>query len=1030
MRKLLQICIANPVAVVLIVMIPMWAGVFALFHLPVGLFPGLDVPVVKVITHYPGAAADDMELLITRPIEDRIRTIAGVRRVSSKSIEGVSQVTVEFDWGTRLADARQLVQAELSSLHGALPAGILPRIENIGTTLQEVAGYVVYGGGSSVDLRSAVKTGLTGRLMGVRGVSRVEVLGGDDPAYIVQLQPAALAHHHLTIGAVAAALARYNKMVAADFIIRGSREYLIRGDSRLQTLSDVLSVPVVAGGANALLLKDIATVRVGRAPRHYQVHGNGRDAVAFVVSKQPAASTIDVVRGVDRELAGIKSLLPPGAQVRKFYDQADIVGEARDALFHDLVVGAFLAAAVLIFFMGTLRATLIVSAAIPIALLATLAVMKAFGQTLNVVTLSALTLAVGMVVDDAIVVAENIVRHLQQGEAPQAAGLNGGAEIAGPDASGTFTTVAAFAPLLFIGGLAGLFVRPFGLVVTVALLASLIVSLTLVPMLLGRTGLPGRRRAAGARLLARLDGALRRVLAFALAHRRMTILLGTATLGLAGLAAWLGPVNVLPPIDEGAILIEYVMPPGTALRESDRVGDRLERLALRQKDVETVYRRTGSPERGAQIEGVNRGELTIKLASRSVRTRTLAEIMNGLRRAYARIPGVVFLYHQPTQEKMDESLSGLPAMFGVTIFGSDMQELVSLADKAEKIMAADPGLANIVNNTKIKSPRIIVRPDPVALARCGISPGDVFETIQAGRFGVTATTIIRQRQQVHVVVKAASSSGATLDWLEHLSIATPSGRAVPLRRVADVRIIHSPAAITRLNGQREITILAEVNGSIPSAVARLRGKFSGILLPEGYSIAFTGQYQVMRQTILDFIFVGLAAVMLIYLIMAMQFRSFLQPLIILATIPVALVGAIVLLALTRVGIDVSVGMGALTLTGIAVNNAIVLLDYANRQAVAGQTIVDALLSAASVRLRPILMTAATTIFALIPVAVNPAVGSRIFQPFAITLIGGLLSSTVATLFLVPVLRTFDHRSSQGNADIHATGGRLPQQINP
>ena len=1010
MRKFLHFCIANPVAVILVVVIPAWAGVFALFHVPVGLFPGLDVPVVKVITHYPGASASDMELLITRPIENRIRAIARVRRVASKSIEGVSQVTAEFDWGTRLADARQLVQAELSSLHKALPAGILPRIENIGTTLQEVAGYVVYGGGSPVELRSTVQSEIAGRLMSVEGVAHVEVLGGDRPALIVQLQPAALEHHHLTISAVSAALASHNQIVAADFITRGSREYLIRGDSRLQTIEDVLSVPVVSDGTNSVLLRDIATVRAGRAPRHYQVHGNGRNAVAFVVSKQPTASTLDVVRGIDRELAGMQNLLPTGAQIRKFYDQADIVGEARDALFHDLVVGALLAAAVLIFFMGTLRATLIVSAAIPITLLATLAVMKVFGQTLNVITLSALTLAVGMVLDDAIVVTENIVRHLHQGEAPQAASIAGGAEIAGPDASGTFTTVAAFAPLLFLGGLAGLFVKPFGLVVTVALLASLIVSLTLVPMLLGRTGLPGQRHAIGSRLLARLDGGLQRLLAAAIAHRRITILLAAATLGLGGLAAWLGPVNVLPPIDEGAILIEYVMPPGTALQESDRIGDYLERLALSQKDVETVYRRTGSPGRGIQIEAVNRGELTIKLAPRSLRTRTLTDIMNGLRRAYSKIPGVVFLYHQPTQEKMDESLSGLPAMFGVTVFGSKMNELVSLADKAEKIMAADPGLANIVNNTKIKSPQIIVRPNPIALARCGISPSDVFETIQAGRFGVTATTIVRQRQQVQVMVKAGSSSGATLGWLEHLPIATSSGQAVPLRRVADVRILHLPAAVTRLNGQREVTILAEVNGSIPSEVGRLRRKFSKIPLPEGYSIAFTGQYQVMQRTILEFGFVGLAAVMLIYLIMAMQFRSWMQPMIILATIPVALVGAIVLLAITRVGIDVSVGLGALTLVGIAVNNAIVLLDYANRQVVAGQTIIDALHSAASVRLRPILMTAATTIFALIPVAANPAVDSRIFQPFAITVIGGLLSSTLATLLLIPVLSTFVHRS--------------------
>jgi len=1013
MGKFLRFIIANPIVVILLVTMAAWGGAVALIHLPVGLFPGLDIPVVNVISHYPGAAAGSVELLITRPIEDRIRTIPGVRRVSSTSIEGVSQVTAEFDSGIRLTDARQFVQSELSSVQNDLPAGVSPRVENIGTTLQEVAGYVVYGGGSPMDLRTIVQTELANRLMAVEGVLRVKVLGGDAPAFIVKIRPEDLAREHLTIGDVTSALASHNQVAATDFLERGSREYLIRVDSRLRTIEDILAIPVVSDGTRSVLLKDIAEVRLGRAPRHYQVHGNGVTAVAFIVSKQSNANTIDVVRGIDRKLAASKTLLPSGTQVRKFYDQAGIVIEARDSLFHDLILGAILAGAVLFFFMGTIRMTLIVIAGIPISLLATLAIMQAFGQTLNVITLSALTLAVGMVVDDAIVVGESIMRHLQSGKDRQTAVLAGTAEIAGPDASGTFTTVAAFAPLLFLGGIAGVFVRPFGLVVSVALLASLMVSLIFVPMMFARAGSTYRPRAMGSRLLARLDRALYQVQGVAFAHRRITILLGILTLGLGGLAAGLGPVHVLPPIDEGAILIEYVMPPGTSLTESDRIGDILERQALLQKDVETVYRRTGSQKISFQVEGVNRGELTIKLLPRSVRKRTLGQIMESLRHEYSQIPGVAFLYHQPTQERMDESLSGLPAIFGVTIFGTDLDQLVSLAARVEKIMAKDPALANIINNTKITGPQIIVRPDPIEMARCDLSPRDVLKTIQAARFGVPATTIVRQRRQVQVLVKVNSSSDPTLDWLKSLAVSTPSGQTVPLRRVADIRVTHLPATLTRLNGQREVTIIANVSGSIPAAVDRLRQKFSAVSLPSGYSISFTGQYPVMKRTILDFVLVGLAAVMLIYLIMALQFRSFLQPLIILATVPIALVGAIVLLAVTRVGLDISVGIGALTLVGIAVNNAIVLLDYANRrQAEDGLDISDALQSAASVRLRPILMTAATTIFALIPVAVNPAVGSRIFQPFAITVIGGLLSSTIATLVLIPVLATFSQRQVQ------------------
>ena len=1013
MRKLFHLTIANPVVVLLLVGVAVWSGIFALLHLPTGLFPGLDVPVVNVISHYAGASAENMELLITRPIEQRLRAIPGIRRVSSTSIEGVSQITTEFDWGTRLADARQLVQAEVSSVQTALPTGVQPRLENIGTTLQEVAGYVVVGG-NPIETRRFAKIDLTARLMDVDGVSRVEVLGGDDPAWIVQLRPEAMLRQQLTIRDVTSALADHNLMTAEGFINRGSREYLIRGDSRLQTPEDLRAVPVTAEGPRSVFLKDVADVHSGKVPRHYRIYGDGQPATAFVISKQPGAGTTRVVEKIDRKLADMQALLPSGARIEKYYDQSEIVAEAGNALFYDLILGAVLAAAVLFFFMGTFRATLIVTAAIPLTLLATLAIMKVFGQTLNMITLSALTLAVGMVVDDSIVVTESIVRHLKAGRDRRTAAETGAAEIAGPDASGTFTTIAAFAPLLFLGGIAGLFVKPFGLTLSAALLVSLIVSLTFVPVMLGRTGHPGRRKIYGARLLAAADRTLQRLLKTALAHRGRTILLSVLILGLGGLAVLLGPVSILPPVDEGALLIEYILPPGTSLKESNRIGMLLEQQALAQPDVETVCRRTGSPEQGFQIEGVNRGEMVIKLASHTARRRTADQILEALREAYSQIPCVAYLFHQPTQEKMDESLSGLPALFGVTLFGPDTSELIRLAAQVEQRMTTDSGLANIINNTKIKSPQILVHPNPVELARCGLSPADIFDAIHASQFGIAATTCLLDQQPVQVLVKTGSQADETIDRLKELVIATPSGKRAPLRQVADVQISHRPAAITHLNGQRNVTVLAEVKGSIPAAVKRLQKLFQNISLPNGYSLAFTGQYQILRRTILDFAFVGLAAVLLIYLIMALQFRSWYQPLIILITVPFALVGAIVLLAVSRVGIDISVGLGAVTLIGIAVNNAIVLADYANRQVAAGQALPEALQTATSIRLRPILMTAATTIFALIPVAINPAIGSRIFQPFAVAVIGGLLTSTISTLVLVPVLATFGRKTKSQN----------------
>ena len=488
-------------------------------------------------------------------------------------------------------------------------------------------------------------------------------------------------------------------------------------------------------------------------------------------------------------------------------------------------------------------------------------------------------------------------------------------------------------------------------------------------------------------------------------------------LGVGVGAGFLVPLSVLPPIDEGAILIEYVMPPGTSLAESDRIGARLDRMALAEPGVTAVYRRTGSPETGVQIEGVNRGELLIKLAPRGARRRSVDEIMASLRRAYRTIDGVVFLYHQPTQEKIDESFSGLPALFGVTVFGEDLDALTALAGRVEQVLAADPAVAGVVNNTKVRATELDVRLDRRSLARAGAEPAAVLAALEASQRGVEATRIVRQRDTVGVWLRltapgagAAGGSRWTPETLGRLPVPLASGEAVPLERLATVRVRPTPAAVTRLDGQREVTLLAEVDGSIPSLVGRVRKQLDDLERPPGTSIAFTGQYPVLLRTGEELLFAIAGAAVLIYLILVVQFGSWLEPLVILGSVPLALAGAVIALAVTGRGLDVSVAMGAMTLVGVAVNNSIVLLDFAQRaQRARRDQSADrgdpdaAMLSAASVRLRPILLTTATTVAALVPAAVGTTAGSSLFGPFAVTVIGGLIGALAATLLLTPTL---------------------------
>ncbi len=1014
MRPFVRFVVRTPVASGLFLTLVVALGVYAAWHMPVDLLPNLEVPVVNVVSHYPGATAEDIELLVSRPIEAELGTIVGVKRVASTSVQGISVVTVNFSWRTSVTEARQAVQAKLSRVRELLPPIVRPRLESIGTTLQEVAGYIVYGGADLVTLRNAVQYDLVSRLRSIDGVSMVQVLGGDQRAITVTLRPETLAQTGLSVGAISTQLQKNNMNVVAGYAARGSREYFVRGDARLRTVEDVRALPVTAANGQTILLGTVADVAAGRTPRHYQVHGDCVPAVALLVRKQPGASTIRVVRELEATVARLHGLLPPTARIRKFYDQSEIIREARDTIVHDLLLGAALAVLVLYFFLGSIRPTLIVAVTIPVTLLATAGVMHGLGLGWNIVTMTAVTLAIGMIVDDAIVVAENIYRHRSAGRSEMDASIDGTLEIAAADASGTITTVAAFLPLVMVTGLAGLFLKPFGLTISAALLVSLVLSLTLVPMLFSRSHAGWSGQAfLGDRLLHVLDRLRQKITGFAFHHKMLTVGIAGLFLCLAGLSAFLGKVRVLPPIDEGAILIEYVLPPGTSLRESGRIGDSLDRIALADPDVACVYRRTGSPEQGYQIEGVNAGEIVMKLKPKSVRRRSVARIMASLKKTYDQMDGVVFLYHQPTQEKIDESFSGLPAVFGVTVYGTDMQILTDLAGQVEAILARDPAVANIVNNTKVKSPELRVRVKYPKLALLDVSSAEIMATLQASQIGVEATRIIRQKGEIVVMVKLDTPAARRLEEIRHVPITSNHGELVPLDRVADVRIAYCAPSITRLNGQRQITLLAEVDGNIPAVATRLRRAFAPMKLPAGYSIDITGQYEVLLETAWEMLFVLVAAVVLIYFIMVLQFHSWRQPLVILLTIPFCLVGALAALFMTHQGLDVSVAMGAITLVGIAVNNAIVLLDYANKRVASGGGIEPALLSAASVRLRPILLTSLTTIFALLPTAVGTAVGSRLFQPFAITVIGGLLSGIPTTLVLVPTLVSATQRGSDG-----------------
>lgn len=1003
MRNLLYRLIERPLIVGLGALVVVLLGIYASGHMSVDLFPNIDVPVVQVIVHLPGGAPEDLERTVTRPVEDSLRGAPGIERVASTTMQGVVVITAQFAWGTRVRDARQIVLGRLGQVSSQLPTGAVPRLEHIGTTLEEVGAWAIWGGGNPVELGPIVRRDLGARLMTVPGVSLVDVVGGERRAFWVDLEPERLAALSLSLSDIEDAIRRSHGAEISGFIEEGNEDVTIRSDSRILSPSDLSAVPIPLPTGGAMPLGQIGRVREGRAPRHSELRAEGVPAMAIFVRKQPSASTIVVEKAVEAELQAAASLLPPGTRAEKFYDQSEVLLQARRAILHDLVAGTILAILVLWFFLGSIRPTVAVALTIPLSMLAALAVLWMAGQSLNVITMAALTLVVGMIVDDAIVVTENVHRHrILQAEADDAA-VAGTVEIAAADSSGTLTTVMAFLPLVMVGGLASVFLRPFGLTVSTALLASLVLSLTLVPVMLAREKRVVVGPAPAGRMLEFLKIRLERILLRCQAHRGIVLLtslvFGLALFALLGIHH--GEISLLPPVDEGALLVEYIMPPGVSLQESLRVGQELGRRAKRLPGVGLVEQRVGAPEGGASVEGINRGELRIKLAPIETGRPSAEELLRRLDEASADLPGVILMLHQPTQERMEEAFSGLPSVFGVNIFGPKLERLEAISAEVEKILQAEPAVSNIVNNARFHRPQLDIRIDGERCAALGVDPADARRSVAALTWGDEALRVLSPSEQIPIFVKFRGF-GQGIKSLMMAPVPTREGQMVPLGRLGSFTRHRVSSEISRLNGQRQLTISAEVEGNLLSVAASINEKLSRLSMPPGYSAAVTGQYRVLIQMASELLFVLLAAALLILGIMTLEFRSLRQAAWILAVVPAGLAGGALGLFLSGAGLNVAVATGMLTLLGIGVNNGIVLIDFANRRMAEGMETAAALREAAGIRLRPILATTLTTIAGLLPAALGLGSGQHVFQPFAITVIFGLLTGTLATLIVLPL----------------------------
>ena len=991
----------RPIAIVLGVLLLGLGGLASLRDLPVDLFPRLDYPLINIITHYPAGTAEDVEQLITRPIENAMLGLTHLRRVRSTSAPGFSQVTVEFSWGLGVLQARQLVGNRLGTV--SLPVGARTELENIGTSLAMLSTYTLRGG-DPVALRAWARYRLAPRLAALPGVARVQVMGGAEAAWRIDIEPAALRRHHLSMAGVAQAVRKANVLDTGGYLEEQGRDLLVRTDGRLTRIEELKAVIVAhAPDGRPIRLEEVARVYAGAKPQRYVITSDRLPAVAFTIQKQPGASTLAVSRSVDARLQELR--LPGGVQLRKFYDQAEIIGLAYRNMRNNLLMGAVLAIVAVFLVLGRNRASLVIAATFPLVVLATFAAMGVSGLGLNLMTLGALTVAIGLIDDDAIVVLENIDRHRGLGKPPLQAALDGTREVLAPDVAGTLTVLAAFVPLVLVTGLAGRLFQPFGLTFAFVLLFSLLMSLTLIPLAAAHWASARPERPSGDTLGARYIRWVGhwnlRLLDHLLRHRGKTI--GVVILLFLGSMALLAfnPARMLPLLDEDSLLLSYGLAPGSSLAESNRVGDDLERRLLALPGVKAVFRRTGSPESSFYIERPDEGELVVRLDRAKV-SDTLA-MKARLDDLLAAMPGVIGRVNEPTTEKLDESFSGLPALFGITLYGNALGPLYAAAARVEEVARQVPGVASVINNTRVPVDQLRIRLDRIALARYDVTARAVARAVRLAVQGGAVDEVIIEQQPVDLFLRYANAHRQRPDDLQDVLVPDARGGLIPLGQLAHIESLASYPKIEHQHGLRSLTLSAEIDGNPVAVISRLDAAISGLGLPEEIQWGYTGEYGELLHTGGQLLWVLLASALLVYGIIAVQLGNLLDPAVVLVKLPLDFMGAALALFLARQHLDLTVAIGFITLIGVATNNGIMLLTFTRDFRRQGMDAIAAVREGVRLRTRPMLLSHLTTLLALIPAAVGLGQGPQLLQPLGIMLFGGLTAGTLLTLNILPVI---------------------------
>lgn len=1019
LNRIIHSSLNNRAVVLIVAALILMGGVWTVSRMDVDIFPDLNAPTVVVMTEAPGLAPEEVEKQVTYPIETAVNGATGVRRVRSSSTTGFSVVWVEFDWSTEVYKARQTVSERLSNIVSDLPpeAGA-PMLGPQSSILGEIMiiGLTSTGDTSLEQLRTLADRTIRPRLLALGGVSQVAVIGGDVREYQILLDPNRMQYYGITVDRVLEATENMNNNTSGGVLYDYGNEFLVKGVLNTSDLDELRKTVVSADDGGAIVtLGDIATIKVGASsPRLGVASERACPAVLLTVNKQPSVGTIDLTHDIEAELESLARSLPADVHVSTdIFRQSDFIDNSISNLQMSLFEGALMVIVVLFFFLMNVRTTLISIVALPLSVIVTLIVLHMMGLNINTMSLGGIAIAIGSLVDDAIVDVENVYRRLRQNRSlPMAERrstfdivFEASKEVRMPIFNSSLIIIASFLPLFFLSGVGGRMLIPLGWSFIVALLASTVVALTVTPVLCYYLlGGKAADKVAGTEPWAsrRLRAAYSRGLAWALSHGR-TVLLSVAVLFVISLGLFLTlGRSFLPSFNEGSFTINVSTLPGISLDESDHIGREAEKLILSVPEINTVARKTGRAELDEHSLGVNVSEIE---APYTLDGRSRAEVAAEIRHKLSMLPGVNVELGQPITHRIDHMLSGTQAQIAIKIFGPDLDHLYRVGSQIKNAIADVEGIEDVNIEQQIGRPELEIRPRRDIMARMGVTNRAFADFVRVAVGGTVVSQVYEDGFPCDITVRMDESSRSGVDDIANLLIDTNQGK-VPLSYVADVVSTLGPNSISRENVSRRIVVSANVEGrDLRGAVDDIRSIIdAGISLPEGYFVAYGGQFESEAEASRVLAIATLGALLIIIWLLYVEFHCWKESLIILINMPLAMIGGVLLLRITSGELNIPAIIGFIALLGIATRNGMLLISRYKALAVDGVDVDRRIVEGSADRLLPIVMTALTSALALIPLALRGSEpGNEIQSPMAVVILGGLVTSTLLNVFVVPVL---------------------------